>query len=109
MTELFFLNPQLHFGVNVTVRNGRKWDTLVDKLPFQVVIKKTGDDAVLYQAEIVGKMILPCNEIPEDILLLEHDDNCTDSEGLVLAMKRAYGEDWQENSEVTVLFFRAQN
>jgi hypothetical protein len=105
MTDLLFMNPVFHDGINVTVRNGLKWDGLVTSLPFPVFVKRTGDDHVVSLANIVGKIVLQAKHIPPSILGLEHDGACHNPDGLEEAMKFAYGEEWSAEEKVTVLFF----
>jgi hypothetical protein len=102
--NLKFGNPTFHPGVNVTVRNGLKWDMLVDQLPKDVVIAGA-DDAPIGRGKIIGKMVIPFQSIPEEILKMEHDETARNFDGLKAAMKTAYGRDWSSSDVVTVLFF----
>lgn len=106
MTDLLFLNPALRPGWNVTVRNGTKWDDIVTSLPFEVVIKETVSGKAICHAEIIGKIVTRANEIPDEILALEHDEGCTTFDGLCDAMMNAYGNNWDHHETVTVLIFR---
>lgn len=107
-TDLLFLDPEFLDGINITVRRGRKWDDIVHRLPYLVDLKETGDDEVLGRAEIVGKMVVRFADLAgeEELLWLEHAEDCTSYDGLLDAMCDAYGDDFSEDEEVTVLFFR---
>lgn len=104
-TDLEFLNPTFRPGVNVTVRSGRKWDMIVDVLPKNVMVRDGGQNKVIGDAKIVGKLVMPAIQIPTDILNLEHDSGCRNLIGLWKAMRKAYGPTWDIEQEVTVLFF----
>ncbi len=101
---LLFKNPTFHKGVNVTVRDGLKWDMIVDQLPKSVPFGET-DGEVLGTAMIIGKMVMPASTVPDEVLSLEHDESCRSLEGLIEGMQRAYGESWSPSNTVTVLFF----
>ncbi len=101
--ELLFINPVFHKGINVTVRNGDKW--MKAGVNDEVVIKKTGNDQVIYTATVVGKAYIPFKLISDEWLMKEHDPNCQNREGLLLyGMKPAY-PNFTEDNYVTVLFF----
>lgn len=104
MHDLLFLNPVLNKGVNVTVRRGTKW---ADKAVVgdEVLIFETGKmDHCFGKAEIIGLACLPCNMIPAEWLMLEHDATCKTQHGLEKAMKRAY-PNFKSDDIVTVLLF----
>jgi hypothetical protein len=101
---LEFLNPQYHFGDNVTVRKGYKW---VEKAHEGDVvwIVRTGETNPVAKG-IIKEMnshqtIKDCHL--ED-LWLEHDPECRTPNGLVVAMLRAY-PDFTLNDPVTVIKF----
>jgi len=105
--ELLFLNPVLHKGLNVTVRDGEKWFQKA-KVGDELNIYKTGDTNYhkrVALACVVGLAFLPCNMIPAEWLLLEHDSTCRDQNGLFKAMVRAYGNNFQASNLVTVILF----
>lgn len=107
--KLLFMDPTF-FGedgkIQVTVRDGHKWNDIVYCLPYIADIYKTGEeDRKLGEATIVGKMVLNADDIPDEVLKLEHSPSCRTADGLFAAMRRAYGEDWESDREVTVLFF----
>lgn len=101
---LLFANPQFHEGVNVTVRNGLKWDMLIDQLPKELYVYDTNDKSY-GKAKVVGKLVIPFNDIPRGVLLLEHDRFCITPDNLKVAMRHCYGPDWDENGIATILFF----
>lgn len=100
---LLFKNPVLKPGLNVTVRNGKKW--LKAEQGDELSIRDTFDD----KEEIaVGHVVLAelsnLNDIPEWLLQHEHDPSCTTVNGLKQAMDTAYPQGWDEN-ELVVLSF----
>jgi hypothetical protein len=101
---LKFKSPVFQPGVNITVRDGAKWDMLVDQLPKDVVIENEAGEAI-GRGKIIGKMVIPFQSIPEEILKLEHDQSAQNFEGLKAAMENAYGANWTPSGVVTVLFF----
>lgn len=103
--ELLFLDPFFRLGLNVTVRDGRKWDEIAERLPQPVVIKRTGDGRACGTGKIIGKMVCKASDIPDFALSHEHSATCRTPEGLYAGMKAAYGESWTPDREVTVLFF----
>jgi len=104
--ELLFLNPVLQTGLNVTVRKGDKWFSKA----------RAGDELNIYETgktnfherkafgKVVGLAFLPCNMIPSEWLLLEHDLTCRNQWGLQKAMLRAYSN-FKVNDLVTVILF----
>jgi len=100
---LRFLKPDYHQGLNLTIRNGKKW---YNQAPVgsMLDIVKTGSDVVETEAQLVGSRTLPFLAINEHELYLEHDPLCRDLDGLQHAMERAY-PDFKETNEVAMLFF----
>lgn len=110
--KLLFREPEFSGGgIQITVRNGHKWDDIVTHLPFLVDVYETGrEDKILGEACIVGKMITRVCDLPPSLLALEHSPSCRDRFGLCQAMQNAYGPDWDPyNDDVTVLFFEYYN
>jgi hypothetical protein len=97
--ELLFLDPFFRLGLNVTVRDGRKWDAIAERLPQPVVVKKAGEEAG-QPGKIVGKYVCKAKDIPDFVTAIMHAP-----ERLYDRMKAAYGESWTPENEVTVLFF----
>ncbi len=100
--ELLFLNPVLHNGLNVTIRNGDKW--LQAQPGDKLRIVNTKNNRVVGHATAVHAVSLPYTAVPDYWLTFEHDPTCENWKGLKAAMNEAYGEgEWGPN--VTVLFF----
>jgi len=102
---LQFLNPQWHYGRNVTIRDGSKWYEKAcpgDK----VLICQTGaEDNILAKGTIEEVRYAPYMEVSLGDLLEEHDRECGTPFGLTHAMLRAYPDftlaDW-----VTIIRFK---
>lgn len=103
--NLEFMNPMFRKGINVTVRDGLKWDMKIDMLPKRFEVRQTNNIPILGYATVIGKMVCKAIDIPKKVLELEHDPNCMAHMGLFISMRRAYGDNWNPNGEVTVLFF----
>ena len=101
--RLQFHNPVFKDGMNVTVRKGDKWTHQV--LPGSTVVLKKTDGDDLGEAYIAGVMYLPLRLIPPAVLKLEHDPKCRNPKGLLAVLRSVYGEDVNENTACTVLFF----
>ncbi len=101
---LQFKNPELHSGLNLTVRNGSKWTHVAPGSKLAIV--KTGEEeAVIATGRVFGALsLVTWRSIPEEWYAYEHDPACRTPEGLQAAMDEAYGEgQWGPN--VTCLFF----
>lgn len=107
MIDLLFQYPVFEdYGVQVTVRNGNKWNETITRLPQRVTVKGVNGE-LSKPADVLGKMVLhSVDAIPQHILDLEHDPTCRNLDGLKKVLKGVYGDDWKSDSEVTVLFFR---
>ena len=103
MKELLFIECVFRAGMNVTVRRGDKWATTLIGGEL-VKLKKTGADFESGIGKIYGVALIPFLLIPNDWLRLEHDPSCTDMEGLLAAMKRAY-PDFRTDEYVSVVLF----
>lgn len=100
MSKIQFLNPEVKPGKNVTVRLGTKW-MVEPGIPLGVV--KTGEeDEVLAIGYVYSTRSCVFNELNEGDLV---DCACRTVEGLRDAMKRAYGDEFTDESIVTVLGF----
>lgn len=102
--KLEFLN-NVHGShrINVTVRNGLKWSRQVRK--FDIVnVAETGDTPS-FQARIEGVVTCRFADIPEFILINEHDESCRTYYGLADCMAKTY-PGFTPNDTVTVLFYR---
>lgn len=103
MRKLLFINPELQEGVQVTVRAGRKW--LDARLGEELSIARTGDEEVeLARCVVRGLAHCRCDDIPQEVLVLEHDPACRVWRGLLKAMVRAY-PGFTLGDPVTVVFF----
>lgn len=110
METLEFYNPVIaNKGMNVTVRLGHKWKDIVDKGITEVEIKETGKPEVLHKAKIMTYSYLPFSMIPNSWLQLEHDPKCCDMHGLRQAMINAYGDKFDDDQMVTVLWFEVKD
>lgn len=105
MKDLLFLNPEVQPGLNLTIRDGLKWKDTIPGTELQ--IKRTGEEEVITEAEVLWTCYTFFDSIPESWLKFEHDLSCRDKEGLRKAMVAAYGEKYREgnNPRVTCLFF----
>ena len=106
MKTLYFLNPVLRDGENLTVRRGPKW--AVQVVPGEVLaIRRTPDgseDDVLAYAKVTRIVMKRMCDITHRELRSEHHPNCHTRAGLMAAMRRAYsGFDSEEIC--TLLYF----
>jgi len=106
---LLFQNPVWHPGLNVTVRLGDKWARIMDSGCKEVEIKKTGSDEVLAKAKLKTYAKIPFSLIPTQWLEAEHDPKCRDMHGLRQEMINAYGGKFDDDADVTVLWFEVQD
>lgn len=84
MYDLKFDNPVFHVGFNFTVRDGVKWAKRV--VPGSIVnLPDVGKQAQIY---MVITCILP--DVPRFVYELAHDPECNNFDGLVLALRKAY-------------------
>ena len=105
LKELLFSSPKFHAGVNVTVRDGDKWMKEIGK---DVILKDLDDEAVGF-GEIIGGLYTNIGDIPDNILKLEHDKDCTTTRGIWREMQNVYHKTFSFYDKVTVLFFRLQD
>jgi hypothetical protein len=87
-----FDNPVFHDGVNVTVRAGDKWVKRL-RLGDYFVPVKAGcvDDAPCHINCVIGLFYCPVDELPDGLLVHEHDPACRTREGLEAELERIYG------------------
>lgn len=105
--KLLFKNPVFYLGkVNTTVRLGDKWLNAV-KVGDELEVYETGRETVVIGRAVVENVSYfdHFGGVPINVLRLEHDPECHSYEGLVKAMVRAYGPEFNENNPVTVVFF----
>ncbi len=104
--DLLFTNPTFREGINVTVRDGDKW---AKELGRDVMLKDTDSDEALGFAEVVGVLTTNIGDIPDNILKLEHDKDCTSTRGIWREMESVYSKAFGFYDKVTVLFFRRRD
>jgi len=102
--EMLFENPAFHPGLNITVRNGKKWS---EKKLDAVRVVKTGDTELLGVLSVVFQVELNLARtrsmgLLTKIIQHEHDPNCRTLEGLCKVMDEVYGE-WGWGPIVTVV------
>jgi hypothetical protein len=100
--NLFFLNPEINPGKNLTVRRGIKWADASGELN----VYMTGEslDMPRTRVRVLETKVIPFDSLCNNDLVFEHDSGCRTTEGLEQAMKKAYpGFDTRE--VVTLLFF----
>ena len=106
LKSLLFNNPKFHDGINVTVRAGDKWKKSIGE---EVVLKDADTDEAYAHADIIGTMYDVLGEVPDGVLRLEHDKDCTSTRGIWREMERAYDRAFSFRDKVTVLFFRIRD
>ncbi len=105
LKDLLFSNPKFHDGLNVTVRNGDKW---LKELGTEVILKDDQGEAIGF-AGIEGVLYSAIGELPDNILKLEHDKDCTTTRGIWREMESVYSKAFGFYDKVTVLFFRVRD
>lgn len=103
--DLYFANPVFHTGINITVRDDNEWMKKAE-IGDELFLQKTGEGKVGFIVPLVGKMYLPLNWIPDEVLNLEHDPLCRTFDGLLHEMRRVYRPEFSITNMVAVLFFR---
>jgi hypothetical protein len=100
---LLFKNPIFREGLNVTVRNGIKWNSL--KPGEEISVRETGkEDVELFKAKVLLACVTDISELPNYWLTFEHDGSCATVEGIKNGMDTVYGEgNW--GPIVTVVMF----
>jgi len=101
---LQFLNPQWHYGPNITIRLGDKWHQNALARDTVVVVRTGEEDKFLARGVIESIMYIPFLEVSLSDLLEEHDPECRTPHGLVYAMLCAY-PDFKLSDMVTVIRF----
>lgn len=100
--DLYFKNPLFtDEPIQITVRLGTKWADIRGFLD----VKKTGEpDKWIRTVEAIYTEVCPFNGIPDNWLKYEHDPLCQHMDGLKSALKEAYGDKFDEDELVTVVF-----
>lgn len=98
-------NPVYRKGIQNTIRNGLKWSEV--PIGQGLLLAKTGGPIVV-EATVVGSLYMRARDVVDDIIKLNHDPAAQTRDGLYRAMRLAYGEEWSDDSFVTVLFFEVK-
>lgn len=96
---MLFQNPVFHPGLNVTVRNGRKW---ADLRPGDLLDVQAADGTSVCQGRSLFTWTGAVDDIPSYYLKFEHDPQCQSREGLRSVLGEVYGA---VGPEVTVVGF----
>lgn len=99
--KLYFQRPEFHRGGNLTVRLGTKWSGYEGPIS----IYDANSETKISEGEIVYTEVKKFSEITNNDLRAEHDDLCTTVDGLRNVLFEVYGEDFKEDSEVTLVTF----
>lgn len=99
--EIIFPKPVFHPGLNITVRNGKKW--MKAEVGELLDVLRPEEDWVILTAIVIGKALVPFSFIPAEWLQNMHSGPCN-IDRLYEEMKQLY-PDFCRNSLVTVLFF----
>jgi len=94
----------------VTIRLGIKWYNRVRKgdiIDLQETIVGDTDtiQTIAGEGKITGKVYTTFKDIPARYVEKEHEEKSRVYSGLFESMKKAYGDEFDENSLVTVLFY----
>lgn len=103
--ELLFLNPALKDGENVTVRLGTKWAHKLEPGDRFSIRRSSDPQTEICEAHLIGYRPIVFNQITEDMLVNEHDPECTTLLGLAKAMLQAYGEEFNHDKTCTIIKF----
>lgn len=100
--EMLFGDFFFHRGANVTVRKGVRWHTIEG-----VHIAKPTDENDKRKKKIVilDTEIYRFRELPARVIDKEHDGRARTYLGLLEGMREAYGDDFNEDEYVTVVYF----
>jgi hypothetical protein len=63
------------------------------------------DGNVIHDAEVLCLYVCPFDWLTEDYIAQQHAPDARTLDGLKAAMERAYGDDFHEDSTVTVIFY----
>lgn len=105
LKELFFNSPKFHDGLNVTIRDGDKW---LKELGNDVILKDVDGGAIGF-ASITGVLSSPIGEVPDTLLKLEHDKDCTTMRGIWRELESVYNKAFSFYDKVTVVFFKVRD
>jgi hypothetical protein len=96
-------------GANAsTVRNGFKWADLADGEHIELCVCTRDPETHDVQGEgVVWELWFGrFHDIPAMLLEYEHEERSRRYAGLFASMRKAYGEDFSEDSPVTVVVYR---
>ena len=105
MMNLKFKDPIFRFREeNLTVRRGTYWNT--QKFPLSVYLVNSAIEShVIGEAVVMRSVAMRLIDIPEAWLRKEHAPDCRTMKGLINAMRKVYGEDFDAREIVTLMFF----
>lgn len=99
--RLDFLNPAVKEGLNTTVRLGpREYE--IDE---SVFIYETGASDPVARGFVERYTVTRFEYLTDEDIMLQHDEATREFDGLHDAMKRAYGDKFNDLAVVTILYF----
>lgn len=105
LAKLLFKVGKFHDGINVTVRDGDKWHGKTGDVML-VTQDEEGNEIAHAHGEIIGTLYTNVGDIPDNILKLEHDKDCTSTRGIWRELERVYNKAFGFYDKVTVVFFK---
>jgi hypothetical protein len=92
--------------VGTTVRRGTKWNDAVDQ-EVELCACGLGDQhAVKGHASVFSAWTGSFSNVPARLIEREHEARSRRYPGLLVSMRKAYGEDFSESETVTVLSYK---
>lgn len=95
--------------IGVTVRDGSKWYNIVapgDKIELCECTEDREVHSIVGHGEVIQLYMGKFSNVPAKYIEFEHEKTSRIYSGLLKSMRKAYGEDWFEDSLVTVLFYK---
>jgi len=98
--------------IGVTARNGTKWSNSEDGERNSIHEEIVLCECLNNEHKVVGSAIIEqvwlgqFQDIPAKFIEQEHELSSRYYTGLLSSMRRAYGEDFSENSPITILAYR---
>src|SRR6185295_10469414 len=91
----------------VTVRKGFKWADVEmgEELDLCVCTRDPETHDVQGKGTVEGVWVGRFGELPASLIELEHEESSRVYSGLLESMRRAYGEDFEEDTFVTVVMY----
>lgn len=112
--DLLFTNPVFSEGENLTVRKGLKWYNTEFYLNEVFPVLKTdeqtdenGNRKILAYANIKTTLQFKFSDLPEDVLVDEHDPKCRTKKGLFKVMSKVY-PGLSVNDIITLVYFEIE-